>query len=83
MVHEIVAISQLNREVTMKRIIYVGIDVHKSTFSACCYKAGTQSYFAEDTFEGSADKVLEYLSMVKDSMEGDIEFHCGYEAGCM
>ncbi len=44
LIHEIVTISQLNREVTMKSIIYVSIDVHKATFSACCYKAGIQSY---------------------------------------
>ena len=52
LVHKILAISQLNREVTMKSIIYVSIDVHKATFSACCYKAGTQSYLVKDTFEG-------------------------------
>lgn len=66
----------------MKSIVYVGIDVHKATFSACCYVPKNQSYFAEDTFEGNITKVLEYLQMVRDSMEGDIEFHCGYEAGC-
>ena len=36
----------------MKIIVYVGIDVHKATFSACCYLPSTQSYFAEDTFQG-------------------------------
>lgn len=26
--------------------------------------------------------MLEYLQMVRDSCEGELEFHCGYEAGC-
>lgn len=66
----------------MKSIVYVGIDVHKATFSACCYMVKTQSYFAEETFDGNITKVLDYLRMVTDSVEGEVEFHCGYEAGC-
>lgn len=66
----------------MKIIVYVGIDVHKATFSACCYLPSTQSYFAEDTFQGETGKVLDYLEMVKNSLENEPEFHCGYEAGC-
>ena len=66
----------------MKIIVYVGIDVHKDTFSACSYLPKTQSYFGEDKFKGDTQKVLEYLEMVKDSLEGEPEFHCGYEAGC-
>ncbi len=37
----------------MKNIIYVGIDVHKTKFSACCYKVGTQSYLAGDAIVSS------------------------------
>lgn len=66
----------------MKIIVYVGIDVHKATFSACCYFPNERGYFAEDTFQGSTEKVLEYLQVVRDSCEGELEFHCGYEAGC-
>lgn len=66
----------------MKIIVYVGIDVHKSTFSACCYTAFNQSFFAEDTFPGTTRDTIDYLETVKNSIEGEVEFHCGYEAGC-
>lgn len=66
----------------MKIIVYVGIDVHKETFSACCYNVKSQTYFAEETFEGNTLKVIQYLNSVRENIEGEVEFYCGYEAGC-
>lgn len=66
----------------MKSIIYVGLDVHKATFSACCYENKNQSYFAQETFQGNTDQVLEYLKSVKESLAYEVEFQIGYEAGC-
>lgn len=66
----------------MKSIIYVGIDVHKATFSACAYASSCQQFYSEETFAGNTAKVLEYLQVLRDSCENEIEFHVGYEAGC-
>ncbi len=66
----------------MKSIIYVGIDVHKATFSACAYASNCQQFYSEETFAGNTAKVLEYLQVLRDSCENEVEFHVGYEAGC-
>ncbi len=58
----------------MKSIIYVGIDVHKATFSACSYVSKCQQFCAEETFEGNTSKVMEYLQVLRDSSENEIEF---------
>lgn len=66
----------------MKSIVYVGIDVHKATFSACCYVPAGNCYFAEQTFEGSSQKVVESLGAIAKGLGHEAEFVCGYEAGC-
>ena len=65
----------------MEIIIYVGIDVHKDTYSICCYDARTDRYLYEHKMKAKTANVLKYLKSVKEQFCEDTLFVCGYEAG--
>ena len=65
----------------MEIIIYVGMDVHKETYSVCCYDPRTNTYMFEQKMKASTASVLKYLKHVKEQFGEEIVFICGYEAG--
>ena len=67
----------------MKSIIYVGMDVHKASFTLSCFSVATQETFATVKVEPTAKAVKQYLDGVKLSRSEECEFVCGYEAGCL
>lgn len=69
------------RRHNMEIIIYVGIDVHKDTYSICCYDARTDRYLYEHKMKATTANVLKYLKSVKEQFGEDSMFVCGYEAG--
>ena len=63
--------------------IYVGMDVHKESFTLCAYtiEAEKGSHFQRT---GSDYKnVLKYLDFLRTIYGNDASFICGYEAGCL
>ena len=67
----------------MKSIVYVGMDVHKLSFTLSCFSIATQETFATTKIEPSAKAVKGYLTGVSLAHGKDCEFVCGYEAGCL
>lgn len=67
----------------MKSIIYVGMDVHTTNFTLCCYRFGIKDPFAFAQVSPDYKNVLTYLEKVKQEYGKDIRFLCGYEAGCL
>ena len=67
----------------MKSIIYVGMDVHKASFTLSCFSVATQEAFATVKIEPTAKAVKQYLVGVSLSRSEECEFVCGYEAGCL
>ena len=65
----------------MEIIIYVGMDVHKETYSVCCYDPRTDKYMYEHKMKATTTNVLKYLKSVKEQIGEDTVFVCGYEAG--
>ena len=65
----------------MEIIIYVGMDVHKETYSVCCYDSRTNTYMFEQKIKASTASVLKYLKHVKEQLVEEVVFICGYEAG--
>ena len=63
--------------------VYVGMDVHKDTFTLSCYT--NEQGQAEHTTTVSAHyaKVLNYIDSMRKYYGNDAEFMCGYEAGCL
>jgi len=67
----------------MTSIIYVGMDVHTTNFTLCCYSIEDNSIFAETEVKPDYRNILKYLEQVEKNRGGDCFFQCGYEAGCL
>ena len=67
----------------MTSIFYVGIDVHTTNYTLCCYSAGNDRIFAETEVDPDYRNIIKYLERVEENHGGDCFFQCGYEAGCM
>lgn len=67
----------------MTSITYVGMDVHTTNFTLCCYSIEDDQVFAEVTVEPKTDNILKYLERVRKEKSGETRFLCGYEAGCL
>ncbi len=77
-------------ESLIKSIIYVGMDVHKSSFTLCSMKAQfglDDVFFAHVRINPEAREVKKYLDRLQEKLKHetgkDHVFKCGYEAGCM
>ena len=71
----------------MKRVIYIGMDVHSTTFSVCALELvnGLESmFFAETKMKADPKSVIEYLDDLKKTrLSTPATFITGYEAGCL
>lgn len=63
--------------------VYVGMDVHKETFSLCCYTNEKEQAEYSQKVIGHYSKVLNYLEAMRFHYGDDAIFICGYEAGCL
>lgn len=70
----------------MKRIVYIGMDVHSTNFTFCSLEpklGGEDKVFGCMQSEADVKNVLKYIEGLKKELGGDVEFLCGYEAGCL
>jgi len=63
--------------------VYVGMDVHKETFSLCCYTNETEEAEYPQKVDGHYSKVINYIEAMRFHYGDDAAFICGYEAGCL
>ncbi len=63
--------------------VYVGMDVHKETFSLCCYTNEKEQAEYSQKVDAHYSKVLNYLEAMRFRYGDDVMFICGYEAGCL
>ena len=63
--------------------VYVGMDVHKDSFSLCCYTNEKEKAEYIQKVEGHYSKVINYLESMRFHYGDDATFICGYEAGCL
>lgn len=63
--------------------LFVGMDVHKENFTICCFDATQDKVFYVQKLEPDYNQILKYLTSVRKALRSDVEFVCGYEAGCM
>ena len=64
-------------------IIYVGMDVHTTNYTLVCYSLEKDDCFAPIQVAPNYKNILKYLKKIKENVENDCEFICGYEAGCL
>jgi len=67
----------------MTSIIYVGMDVHTTNYTLCCYSVTTDKVFATATMEPDYMNIVKYIDRVDRELGGGCQFLCGYEAGCL
>ena len=65
----------------MSSILYVGMDVHTTNYTLCCYSITTDEIFATATFDPDYRNIVKYLERLGRELGGDCHFKCGYEAG--
>jgi transposase len=64
-------------------IIYVGMDIHSSNYTLCCYTIEGEQVFYVQKMEPDYKLILKYLEWVRTQFNGNAQFICGYEAGCL
>ncbi len=63
--------------------VFVGMDVHKETFSLCCYTNEKEQAEYPQKVDAHYSKVLNYIEAMRFHYGNDVLFICGYEAGCL
>lgn len=67
----------------MASIIYVGMDVHTTNYTMCCYTVEEDVAFARVQVAPDYHEVLKYLERIRNTRGDEYRFVCGYEAGCL
>jgi len=66
----------------MNRIVYIGMDVHKDTYSLCSFDSHENYMFSETTIKSETASVLIYIKNIEKRFpDDDVMVVCGYEAG--
>lgn len=63
--------------------LFVGMDVHKESFTLCCYDMVEDKVFHTQKIEPDYKQILIYLHTVQKVIGREVQFVCGYEAGCL
>ena len=63
--------------------VYVGMDVHKESFTLACYTNEKEEAEYVQRTEAHYSKVISYLEAMRFHYGDDVTFICGYEAGCL
>ena len=67
----------------MNTIVYIGMDVHKESYTLCCYCYDTDKVEYKQTVPADYKLILKYMEQVRNRYDGEVSFVCGYEAGCL
>lgn len=67
----------------MERILYVGMDVHKESYTVCSYSYEQDALEYQQKLAPDYRMVLKYLEQLRRHGGEEVEFVCGYEAGCL
>jgi len=80
----VTGITYTQKEVTMNTsIIYVGMDVHKDTFTLCCYSLENDEILYKQKIAADYKLVIKYVNQMRRYFPDATQFICGYEAGCL
>ena len=59
------------------------MDVHKESYSLCCYDKESGEISREVRCAADPKLIKKYIDGIKKDLKEDVEFKCGYEAGCL
>ena len=60
----------------MNIILYVGIDVHTTNYTLCCYSVEDDRPFAQIQLKPEYTEILKYLDRIKKQRGSDTRFGC-------
>jgi transposase len=63
--------------------VYIGMDVHKNSFSLCCYTIEDDKCSHHQKIDPDYRLILKYIESMRTIFGGDCRFVCGYEAECL
>ena len=63
----------------MNSIIYVGMDVHTTNYTLCCFSPDSDKVFAVAQVEPDYLNILKYLKRVEKNIGKPCRFLCGYD----
>ena len=63
--------------------IFIGMDVHKESFTLCCYSAEKDKFFGLQKIAPDSELIVQYLQSAKSFYDTHARVVCGYEAGCL
>lgn len=63
--------------------VFVGMDVHKESFTLCAYSIEVEKGCHFQRTPADYKEVLKYLEYLRTIYGNDVQFICGYEAGCL
>lgn len=64
-------------------IVYVGMDVHKESYTVCCYTFDKDKAEYLQKMRADYKNILKYIEGIRKRYSEDTEYVCGYEAGCL
>ena len=67
----------------MNSIVYIGMDVHKESYTLSCYSFDEDKVQYQQKVSPDYKLVLKYLEQIRTRYSEEVEFVCGYEAGCL
>jgi transposase len=67
----------------MNSIVYVGMDVHKESYSVCCYNFDSDAVLYRQKLGPDYKLILKYIEQIRNRFPEGTEFVSGYEAGCL
>ena len=67
----------------MTSILYVGIDVHKESYTVCSYSYEKDTLEYQQKLPPDYKMVLTYVGQLRKRHDEAVEIVCGYEAGCL
>jgi len=79
----VTGITAYKRRPHMNSIVYVGMDVHKESYTVCCYSFDKDEVLYKQKLPADYKLILKYLEQFRKRFTDEIEFVCGYEAGCL
>lgn len=79
----VTGITAYKRRPHMNSIVYVGMDVHKESYTVCCYSFDKDQVEYKQKLTSDYKMILKYLEQVRKLYPEDSEYVCGYEAGCL
>lgn len=67
----------------MKSIVYIGMDVHKNSYSLCAMHGYTGEILGETRIVSDIRMVEKFIENIRKKSEEEVEIKTGYEAGCL